>query len=98
MTDFYSAWLERSKTNQAKVDAAPRVTRSKDLKWMRTPQDCKAALMIAPELGFPTGGSCLMRAEIPVKYQTAGGDWSTIFYARFSDWKGKRRISLWDPI
>ncbi len=26
------------------------------------------------------------------QYQTAGGDWSTIFYARFTDWKGKRRI------
>ena len=26
------------------------------------------------------------------QYRTAGGDWSTIFYARFTDWKGKRRI------
>jgi mannose-6-phosphate isomerase-like protein (cupin superfamily) len=26
--------------------------------------------MIAPELGFPTGGSCLMRAEIPVGWHT----------------------------
>jgi hypothetical protein len=26
------------------------------------------------------------------QYQTAGGDWSTIFYARFTDWKGKRKI------
>jgi integrase len=26
------------------------------------------------------------------QYQTAAGDWSTIFYARFTDWKGKRRI------
>jgi integrase len=25
------------------------------------------------------------------QYQTASGDWSTIFYARFTDWKGKRR-------
>ena len=25
------------------------------------------------------------------QYQTAGGDWSTIYYARFTDWKGKRR-------
>jgi len=70
MSDFYSAWLERSKSNQKKVDEAPRVTRSKDLKWERTPQDHKAALMIAPELGFPTGGSCLMRAEIPVGWHT----------------------------
>ncbi len=26
------------------------------------------------------------------QYQTACGDWSTFFYARFTDWKGKRRI------
>ena len=26
------------------------------------------------------------------QYQTVSGDWSTIFYARFTDWKGKRRI------
>ena len=25
------------------------------------------------------------------QYQTAGGDWSTLYYARFTDWKGKRR-------
>ncbi len=70
MSDFYSQWLERSKENQRIVDAAPRVARGKDLKWVRTPQDYKAALMIAPETGFPTGGSCLMRAEIPKGWHT----------------------------
>ena len=65
MSDFYSEWLERSKNNEKVVNEAPRVMRSKDLEWVRTRQDHKAALMIAPELGFPTGGSCLMRAEIP---------------------------------
>jgi hypothetical protein len=59
MSDFYSAWLERSANNQKKVDEAPRVSRSKDLKWLRTRQDYKAALMIAPELGFPTGAAAL---------------------------------------
>src|SRR5262244_295584 len=62
--------MERSKNNEQVVNAAPRVMRSKDLKWVRTRQDYKAALMIAPELGFPTGGSCLMRAEIPVGWHT----------------------------
>ena len=70
MSDFYSEWLERSKNNEKIVNDAPRVIRSKDLKWVRTRQDHKAALMIAPELGFPTGGSCLMRAEIPVGWHT----------------------------
>src|SRR5262245_64841584 len=70
MSDFYNQWLERSKKNEEIVNNAPRVMRSKDLKWVRTRQDHKAALMIAPELGFPTGGSCLMRAEIPVGWHT----------------------------
>src|SRR6266581_1936099 len=26
------------------------------------------------------------------QYQMVSGDWSTIFYARFTDWKGKRRV------
>ncbi len=70
MSDFYSDWLEQSKANEKAVAESPRFTRSKDLKWVRTPQDFKAALMIAPELGFTTGGSCMMRAEIPVGWHT----------------------------
>ena len=37
------------------------------------------------------------KVEVPIKhlyrrqYQTAGGDWRTIYYAIFTDWKGKRR-------
>ncbi|MFQ5540479.1 MAG: cupin domain-containing protein, partial [Candidatus Binatia bacterium] len=52
------------------VNEAPRVARGKNLDWVRTRQDCKAALMIAPETGYPTGGSLLMRAEIPVGWHT----------------------------
>ena len=37
---------------------------------MRTPQDFTAALMIAPEMGFTTGGSCMMRAEIPAGWHS----------------------------
>jgi hypothetical protein len=25
------------------------------------------------------------------QYQTAGGEWSTLYYVRFKDWKGKHR-------
>jgi hypothetical protein len=39
------------------VVAASRVVSGKGLEWVRTRQDFKAALMIAPETGFPTGGS-----------------------------------------
>jgi quercetin dioxygenase-like cupin family protein len=70
MTDFYSAWLANSERIEKAVGEAPRVARGKELNWMRTRQDHKAALMIAPETGFPTGGSLLMKAEIPIGWHT----------------------------
>ena len=70
MTDFYKDWLEESKRIEKTVNEAPRVARGKNLDWVHTRQDSKAALMIAPETGYPTGGSLLMRAEIPVGWHT----------------------------
>src|SRR6266508_3228747 len=70
MPDFYEAWLAESKRIQCAVEDAPRVAEAKSLEWVRTRQDARAALMIAPETGFPTGGSVLMRAEIPVGWHT----------------------------
>jgi len=70
MTDFYSAWLANSERIEKAVGEAPRVARGKELNWIRTRQDHKAALMIAPETGFPTGGSLLMKAEIPIGWHT----------------------------
>jgi len=70
MKDFYQTWLEESERIEKAVSEAPRVARDKELQWVRTRQDFKAALMIAPETGFPTGGSLLMKAEIPVGWHT----------------------------
>ena len=70
MSDFYGEWLGITERNEKFVEDAPRVARHKDLVWVRTRQDAKAALMIAPELGFPTGGSMMMRAEIPAGWHT----------------------------
>ena len=70
MQDFYSAWLEASGRVGKTVEEAPRVAKGKNLNWVRTRQDSKAALMIAPETGFPTGGSLLMKAEVPVAWHT----------------------------
>jgi gentisate 1,2-dioxygenase len=70
MDDFYTRWLEESRANREAVAAAPRVARGADLVWVRTPQDARAALMVAPEVGFPTGGSLLSRAAIPPGWQT----------------------------
>ena len=70
MQDFYSAWLKRSEGLEKTVSEAPRVAKGKNLNWVRTRQDSKAALMIAPETGFPTGGSLLMKAELPAGWHT----------------------------
>ena len=70
MQDFYQKWLDQSEQNDKTVNEAARVARGNDLTWVRTRQDAKAALMIAPETGFPTGGSLLMRAEIPAGWHT----------------------------
>src|SRR5579859_1677676 len=68
--NFYARWLAESERVAAAVARAPRVAAGKELKWVRTRQDARAALMIAPETGFPTGGSLLMKAEIPVGWHT----------------------------
>jgi quercetin dioxygenase-like cupin family protein len=70
MADFYSAWLANSEGIEKLIREAPRVARGKELNWVRTRQDHRAALMIAPETGFPTGGSLLMKGEIPVGWHT----------------------------
>jgi quercetin dioxygenase-like cupin family protein len=70
MTDFYDAWLAESERIELAVAEAPRVARGRDLAWVQTRQDARSALMIAPEQGFTTGGSLLMKAEIPVGWHT----------------------------
>ena len=70
MASYYDAWLAQSEEIKRAVDEGPRVARGKDLQWVETRQDARAALMIAPETGFPTGGSVLMKAEIPVGMHT----------------------------
>lgn len=70
MRTFYDQWLAESERIARAVAEAPRVARGKDLQWVQTRQDARAALMIAPETGFATGGSLLMKAEIPVGWHT----------------------------
>jgi quercetin dioxygenase-like cupin family protein len=70
MENFYENWLAESQRIEKAVAEGRRVVRGKELSWVRTRQDHKAALMIAPEMGFPTGGSLLMKAEIPTGWHT----------------------------
>ena len=70
MTDFYDTWLADSERIELSVAEAPRVAHGAQLEWVRTRQDARAALMIAPETGFATGGSLMMKAEIPAGWHT----------------------------
>jgi mannose-6-phosphate isomerase-like protein (cupin superfamily) len=70
ISDFYDAWLAESERIELRIPEAPRVAHHNELHWVRTRQDARAALMIAPETGFATGGSLLMKAEIPVGWHT----------------------------
>lgn len=70
MSNFYENWLAQSERIELGVPEAPRVAPGKKLEWVETRQDAKAALMIAPETGFTTGGSLLMKAEVPVGWHT----------------------------
>ena len=70
MPNFYDNWLAVSERIALEVPEAPRVAHGKSLEWVVTRQDAKAALMISPETGFTTGGSLLMKAEIPVGWHT----------------------------
>jgi len=38
------------------------------------------------------GNSVLVKHFYRRQYRTAGGDWSTLYYARFKDSKGKQRM------
>ncbi|MCC7372941.1 MAG: cupin domain-containing protein [Chloroflexi bacterium] len=70
MGTFYDDWLDDSERMENFVEEAPRVSKGKELDWVSTRQDARAALMISPETGFPTGGSLMMKAEIPVGWHT----------------------------
>jgi quercetin dioxygenase-like cupin family protein len=99
MSDFYSDWLRASARIEAAVGSGPVVARGRDLAWIETPQDARAAMLVGEASGFPTQGTALVKAEIPAGWRTgrhvhgeeaihilAGTGFSVIDGARY-DWK-----------
>ena len=99
MGDFYSDWLRASARVAAAVERSPVVARGRDVEWISTPQDARAAMLIGDAAGFPTQGTALVVAEIPAGSRTgrhvhgeeaihilAGTGFSVIGGARY-DWK-----------
>jgi mannose-6-phosphate isomerase-like protein (cupin superfamily) len=67
---FYDEWLAAGDRIQEKFRRSPMIARDRDLPWVRTRQDAKVKLMVSNELGFPTMGGCILKAEIPVGWHT----------------------------
>jgi uncharacterized cupin superfamily protein len=70
MTTFYDEWLAAGKKAQHQVEHAPALAKGKDLKWIETPQDYRIAMLIGEQVGFPSMGTSLMKAELPAGHHT----------------------------
>jgi hypothetical protein len=64
MATFYDDWLRRSEENHQAVHHSPAVAKGKELRWVETPQDARAAVLIGAANGFPTQGMMLLKAEV----------------------------------
>jgi quercetin dioxygenase-like cupin family protein len=103
---FYEEWLAASKKAQEAVEHSPAVARGADVKWMETPQDYKIAMLIGEQVGFPTMGTSLMKAEIPAGHHTGkhqhgeegmhflSGRGFSIINGRRYDWKPSTTIHI----
>jgi quercetin dioxygenase-like cupin family protein len=67
---FYDEWLATGDRIQEDFHRSPMIAHDRDVPWVRTRQDARVKLMVAPELGFPTMGSVVLKGEIPVGWHT----------------------------
>ena len=70
MGTFYDEWLAAGERIQEEFRRSPMIAHDRNIPWVRTRQDAKVKLMVANELGFPTMGGCVLKAEIPVGWHT----------------------------
>jgi uncharacterized cupin superfamily protein len=68
--DFYADWLAASQQNELATSNSPVVARGRDLTWVETEQDHKIAMLIGPQVGFPSSGTNLCKASIPAGHHT----------------------------
>lgn len=69
-TSFYADWLAASGQNEGALARSPVVARGRDLTWIETPHDHRLAMLIGPQVGFPTSGTNLCKAVIPADHHT----------------------------
>ena len=70
MSSYYDDWLLAGERAQEAFRCSPMIAKDRELPWERTRQDARSKLMIAKRLGFPTMGSNVIKAEIPVGWHT----------------------------
>jgi quercetin dioxygenase-like cupin family protein len=70
MSTFYDNWLSAGERIQEEFRNSPMIARDDAIPWVSTRQDAKVKLMVSNELGFPTMGGCVMKAEIPIGWHT----------------------------
>jgi uncharacterized cupin superfamily protein len=68
--DFYAEWLATSQQNELAVTHSPVVARGSELTWVETEQDHRIAMLIGPQVGFPSSGTNLCKAFIPPGHHT----------------------------
>jgi mannose-6-phosphate isomerase-like protein (cupin superfamily) len=68
--DFYADWLAASQQNELATSSSPVVARGRDLTWVETEQDHRIAMLIGPQVGFPSSGTNLCKAVIPIGHHT----------------------------
>jgi mannose-6-phosphate isomerase-like protein (cupin superfamily) len=68
--DFYADWIATSQQNEVAVNQSPVVARGRDLTWIETENDYRLAMLIGPQVGFPSSGTNLCKAIIPAGHHT----------------------------
>jgi mannose-6-phosphate isomerase-like protein (cupin superfamily) len=70
MSTYYDNWLGFYEKGVQERKNAKKVIYPEELNWVRTRQDAKSALLVAPENGFKTVGGVTMIGEIPPGWKT----------------------------
>jgi quercetin dioxygenase-like cupin family protein len=70
VANFYDDWLAAGARIEERFWSSPGVARDIDRPWETTRQDARVKLLVSNELGFPTMGGVVLKAEIPAGWHT----------------------------
>lgn len=68
--NFYDRWVDAEARVRQAHSASPVIIRDEETPWIETRMDVRAKLLCADELGLPTMGGVVVKAEIPVGWQS----------------------------